>query len=167
MNSGDNVAVRLTNRLATALAAVAGIVLVGLMVVTFVDVAARYFLNRPLGGVFDLSQLGVVIITFFSLAYCETQRAHVSIEVLFNPLSRPVKRIVTRITNLAGASLMFTIGWQSFIASFDSMELNESSNLLLIPFYPFFWVVAFGSFIFGLVMLLRVLYPAPEAAPDT
>ena len=165
--SDDGAAVRLTNRVATAFAAVAGVVLLALMVVTSLDVAGRYFLNRPIEGVFDLTQLAVVVIAFFGLAYCAAQDGHVTIEVLFNLFGKSTQRVLNRIINLAGAALMILIAWRTMVESTDSRELGETSNLLLIPFFPFFWVVAAGSFLFALALLLRVFIPVSKVDSDT
>jgi TRAP-type C4-dicarboxylate transport system permease small subunit len=167
LTTDENPTVRAAHRLTTALAVLSGVALLGLMVLTTADVVGRYFFNAPIEGVFDLTQLGMVVIIFFGLAYCGMQGGHVSIEVIYNLLSGPARDVLNRVTNLAGAVLFAVIAWETIVQSIGMRELGETSNLLLIPFYPFMWVVALGSILFALVMLLRVFVPAAEDKDGT
>ena len=45
----------------------------------------------------------------------------------------------------------------------DVREFAEASQLLTIPFFPFYWVVAFGAGSMALVLALRIFVPAPES----
>ncbi len=154
---------RATDAVASYMAYIASIVLMLLMFITTADVAGRYFFNQPLTGVFDLTHFAVLIMVFFGLAYCGIKGGHVAIELLYDRLSRRVAKVLDRIINLLGATLFLVIAWRTVIQSFDIMEFKESSQLLLIPYYPFYWLVAFGSVIFALVMLGRIVVPENQA----
>ena len=148
--------VRATEIVVTASAYVAGIVLVLLMLLTTADVAGRYFFNAPITGVFDLTHFAVLIMTFLGLAYCGFRRGHVSIELLFDRFSRPVRRVLNRAINLVGAILFTVIAWRSLVQSVDVREFGEASQLVEIPFFPLYWLLAFGALLFAAVMALRV-----------
>ena len=148
--------VRATEIVVTASAYVAGFVLVLLMILTTADVAGRYFFNSPITGVFDLTHFAVLIMTFLGLAYCGFRRGHVSIELLFDRFSRPVRRVLNRAINLVGAILFTVIAWRSLVQSVDVREFGEASQLVEIPFFPLYWLLAFGALLFAAVMALRV-----------
>jgi hypothetical protein len=52
------------------------------------------------------------------------------------------------------------------VQSIDIIEFKEASQLLLIPLFPFYWLVAFGSVIFAIVMIMRIVIPEEKAEPQ-
>ena len=149
--------------LVTASAYIAGAVLVLLMFMTTADVVGRYFFNAPLTGVFDLTQFAVLIMTFLGFAYCAWRGAHVAIELLYNRLGRSVQRVLDPAINLIGCALFVLIAWRAVVQSVDVREFAEASQLLTIPFFPFYWVLAFGAGLMALVLALRIFVQALES----
>lgn len=154
---------RVTDAVVTFMVYIASIALMVLMLITTADVAGRYFFNHPLTGVFDLTHFAVLIMVFFGLAYCGIKGGHVVIELFYDKLNRSVARVLDRIINLVGGLLFLIIAWRTVIQSIDIIEFKESSQLLLIPYYPFYWLVAFGCFMFAMVMILRIFIPEQKA----
>lgn len=167
MTEADGPIARAIDFVVTASAYVAGAVLVLLMLLTTADVAGRYLFNAPLNGVFDLTHFAVLTMTFLSFAYCGYRGAHVAIELLYNKLGLATRRVLIRIINLAGCVLFVVIAWRAIVQSVDVRDFGEASQLLTIPFYPFYWVVAFGSFLFAIVLAFRIFVPAPEGDEAT
>lgn len=165
MTDQDGIFVRTTRLIVTAAAFIAGIVLVALMLLTTADVGGRYFLDHPITGVFDITHFAVLVMVFLGLAYCGFQNGHVAIDIFYNRLKPGAARILNKFINLAGAVFFGLIAWRTMVQSVDVKEFNEASQLVLIPFYPFYYVLAFGAALFAVVMVLRIFYPAPEK-PD-
>lgn len=163
----QNGLVRLTKWAVTASAALAGAVLVALMCLTVADVAGRYFFNAPLNGVFDLTQFAVLIMTFLSFAYCAYRGAHVTIELLYDRLGTGAQFVLRRASNLAGAVLFAVIAWRAVVQSVDVREFNEASQLLTIPYWPFYYVLAFGAALFAATLLLKTFIDLPEEGEES
>ena len=166
VGANGNILVRVTHLSVTASAAVAGVVLVALMFMTVADVVGRYFFNSPLNGVFDLTQFAVLIMTFLSFAYCGFRGAHVMIELLYDRIPKGAQFVCRRGANALGAVLFAVIAWRSVIQSFDVREFNETSQLLTIPFWPFYYVVAFGAGLFALVLAIKTFVDLPEEGDE-
>ena len=166
MNPDDNALIRATHITVTASAAVAGVVLVALMLMTVADVVGRYFFNSPLNGVFDLTQFSVLVMTFLSFAYCGFRGAHVVIELLYDRIPAGAQFAVRRISNAAGAILFAVIAWRAVVQSIDVRDFNETSQLLTIPYWPFYYVVAFGSALFAIVLAIKTFVDLPEESDD-
>lgn len=158
----DNLFVRATGITTIASAALAGVVLVALMFLTVADVVGRYFFNSPLNGVFDLTQFAVLIMTFLSFAYCGFRGAHVVIELLYDRIPKQAQFVVRRMSNAVGAVLFAIIAWRAVVQSFDVREFNETSQLLTIPYWPFYYVVAFGAALFAVVLAIKTFVDLPE-----
>ncbi len=153
--------VRATEIAVTVAAYIAGVVLVLLMLLTSADVAGRYFLNSPITGVFDLTHFAVLTMTFLGLAYCCFHDGHVAIELFYDKMNHRTKLVLDRLTNLAGCILFLVIAWQSVVQSVLVRQLNETSQLIEIPFFPFYWLLAFGSILFAFVMGLKIFVDLP------
>lgn len=164
MRPYEDIVSRITNVVVTAAACMAGLVLVFLMLMTTAGVVGRKF-GIPINGVFDLTHFTVLIMTFFGIAYCGFRGGHISIELLHQHLGPRTRNVLNRGINLLGCVLFAVIAWQTFVQSTIVREINESSQLLEIPYFPFYWMVAFGAGLFAFVMGLRVFVPEPEV-PD-
>lgn len=165
MRPDGDIASRLTRIVVTGAACIAGGVLVFLMFMTTIGTVGRWF-GYPINGVFDLTHFTVLIMTFLGLAYAGFHGAHVTIELLFQRLGRKTQEILERLINLVGCGIFLVIAWRTYIQSILVEEINESSQLLEIPHYPFYWLAAAGSLLFALVMLLRVFIPERRRDDD-
>lgn len=163
MSARIDTIVRATDIVTSAAACVAGFVLILLMLLTTADVAGRYFFNSPIGGVFDLTHFAVSIITYLGLAYCGWRGMHVVIELLYDKLPPAARRVLNRVINLAGCTLFGLISWRTAVQSIDVREMGEASQMMEIPFFPLYYLVAFGSGLFAWVMGLRIFVPEPES----
>lgn len=166
MNPRSNKIVRATDVVATAAAYAAGGVLILLMLLTTADVAGRYFFNSPINGVFDLTHFAVSIMVYLGLSYCALRGAHVAIELLYDKLPGAAQGVLNRITNLAGCILFAVISWRTVVQSLDVREMGEASQMMELPFFPLYCLVAFGSALFAWVLGLRVFVPEPESDGD-
>jgi TRAP-type C4-dicarboxylate transport system permease small subunit len=158
--------VNATEAVANAAAYVAGGTLVLLMLLTTADVVGRYFFNSPISGVFDLTHFAVAIMVYLGLAYCAFQSAHVAIELLFDKLPPVAQGFLERIINLAGCLLFAVISWRTVVQSLDVRDMGEASQMMEIPYFPLYCLVAFGSALFAWTMGLRVFIPKTESDGD-
>lgn len=154
---------RATDIITSAAAGVAGVVLVLLMLLTTADVAGRYFFDSPISGVFDLTHFAVSIMTYLGLAYCGYRGTHVVIELLYDRLPPAAQGVLDRLTNLAGCVLYALICWRTAVQAAEVREMGEASQMMEVPLFPLYCVVAFGSGLFAWVMGLRMFVPEPES----
>lgn len=65
---------------------VAALVMFGLMTLTCVDVVGRYFLNRPVAGGFELTEILLAALIFAGLPLVSLRDEHVTVD-LFDPVT--------------------------------------------------------------------------------
>src|SRR4029077_1450758 len=65
-----------------ALGVIAAVLLFGLMVLTCVDVVGRYFLNRPVYGAFEITEMLLAALIFLGLPLVTLRNEHVNVDVL-------------------------------------------------------------------------------------
>lgn len=153
---------RQISRFTRALVDVAGIVLLLLMLLTVADVAMRYLFNAPISGVWDITQMAMVIVTFLGFAYSGHVGGHIVID-LINGISAGTLRCLDILSDLVSAAVMLVIAWRSALYAFDVVTTGAASMTLLVPFYPLVAIVAFGSFMFALVSIANAIWP--DASP--
>lgn len=148
---------RVVNPLVRIINSVAAGVLAAMMFLTAMDVLLRYIFNRPISGAMEITQYMMVILVGFGLAYCAFVKGLVSVEVLTSRFSPRVQAILNSITYLLSFGFFSLVTWQSIKYIRLMFESNLVSAVLLIPTYPFVAMLALGSFVFSLVLLVQFL----------
>jgi TRAP-type C4-dicarboxylate transport system permease small subunit len=134
-----------------------GLILVALMAVTIVDVVYRYVLNAPIFGAHDVSVVLLVLVVAFSIAYGGRTGAHVAVEVftrLFTPL---IDRVASVFVRMIGAGVMVLVTWQLYLAGAVANDLAEGSQLLAIPFQPFYYALCVGIGLYAAVLVMEAV----------
>lgn len=142
--------------------------LLGLMFLTFASVVLRALVefsakNLPPQfqvidypqGIQDVSELGLLVVVFFGLAYTGWTGGHIAVDLLNNFISRRAQHWVDVFIHLVSAAIIAVLAWQSVEKGLVTIEDGEASHHVSIPFYPFYFVMAFGSLIFALVFCLQ------------
>jgi TRAP-type C4-dicarboxylate transport system permease small subunit len=148
---------RVVNPLVRIINSVAAGVLAAMMFLTAMDVLLRYIFNRPISGAMELTQYMMVTLVGFGLAYCALVKGLVSVEVLTSRFSPRVQAILNSITYLLSFGFFSLVTWQSIKYIRLIFESNLVSAVLLIPTYPFVAMLALGSLVFSLVLLVHFL----------
>jgi len=149
-----------------ALAAVSGVGIVAMMLLTCADVFLRYLFNAPIEGTLDVTQMLMVVVVFFGLAYCGWTRGHVVVDVLRELLPAKVIVPLAVLVNAIGAVAMLAMAWQSVETSFTYMITGETPMTVLIPKYPFIWVAAFGALTYAAILLFKTVRPDEREEAD-
>ena len=135
----------------TALAG--GIVLLALMLLTVVAVTVRKF-NFPITGTQDLSEAGLTVVVFFAMAYSGWTGGHIAVDLVSGILKGRGLRILDAVSRFLSAVFFGIVAWQSVLQGTDALEQGDGFNLIALPHYPFFFVVAFGCGLYALVLLV-------------
>jgi tripartite ATP-independent transporter DctM subunit len=116
-----------------------------MVILITLDVALRYFFNRPVKGSYELVEFMLVTIVCLGLAYTQTKKGHVSISLLTNKLSPPQLSVIHNLIHLFSFVIFVLITWRCILQAESLRADGTTSDLLFIPNYPFMWVVVFGS----------------------
>ena len=143
----------------TGLAVVAGIAIIAMMLLTCTDVFLRYFMNAPIAGTFDVTQMLMVIIVFFALGYCGWTGGHVVVDLLKDVFLRRLLVVLSVLVNAVGAAVMLAITWQAVLTAIDFMRTGETPMTVLIPKYPFILVTGFGALVYAAALLFKTRWP--------
>jgi TRAP-type transport system small permease protein len=141
------------------LAIAGGVGLLGLMLLTVVAVTVRK-LNWPFTGTQDLSEGGLIFVVFCAMAYSGWTGGHIAVDLISGVLKGRGLRILDSGARFLSGAFFVIVAWQSIRQGLDALEQGDGFNLLPIPHYPFYFIVAFGFGLYALVLLVLSLRSA-------
>ncbi len=146
---------KLVNCLSSWLNWVAGVALVGMLVLILADVIGSKLFNWPLPGAFEIVSFSCVVVIAFAIAQTQIIRGHIEVEFLTTRLPGIAQRVIGGIIYLAGMILFAFIAWTSYEFGRTLQVSGEVSMTERIPFYPFVYGIAFCSVMVFLVLLVQ------------
>ena len=145
------------DRSVKAMAIMAGIALMGLMLVVCYAVFMRRVFNAPPLWGTDVASVLLVPVAFFGFAYCGWTGGHIAVDII-SSLNRPnLTRWTDVIVRLLSAGMLGMLTWRCIVLLEDAIEIGEASELIEIPFAPFIVIMIIGSAVFTLTFLVMAL----------
>jgi TRAP-type C4-dicarboxylate transport system permease small subunit len=151
---------RYKNRLDQVVRAIAlwggGSLLLALMALTVLDVVRRYGFNAPIYGARDVAKLMLLCLVALSVAYSARTGGQVAIELFSQRLSPPLRRMLAIAVRLIAIPMLMILTWQLVNSGINASRFGEASLALLLPFAPFYTVLALGMGLYTLVLVVEV-----------
>jgi len=142
----------------------ASILLSCLMLVTFVDVVARYLFNRPIRGAFEVTELLLLVLIFAGLPLVSHADEHVTMDFIDRMLPAPAVPVLIRAVHALVAAVFFFLTWQVIIKAGRISAYGDTTDVLRIAVGPFVYFMAAMIFLSGLVHLFKVFVPGARRA---
>ena len=150
------------------LANVGAIILLGLVVLTCVDVIGRYMFNSPLVGAVELVRICMAGIIFFSFPLMFLRNDHIIVDLI--PFFR--RGWVGWVTAILTLVLTILVAWKIGDRVFDyavrALEDNDMTEYLSIPRWPVVGFITVSIFLaaFTAAVRLLVILTQPGELPD-
>ena len=142
----------------------ASILLFCLMSLTFVDVVARYLLNRPIRGAFEITELLLLVLIFAGLPLVSHADEHVTMDFIDRLLPGRLADLWLRLMHAACAAIMFFLAWQIWIKAGRLSAYGDTTDVLRITLGPFIYFMAAMIALTGLVHLYKIYSPGDRRA---
>ena len=139
------------------LGVIAGLALLWLMVLTVVAAVTRKVFLSPILGVFDLSEVTLLVLVFLGLAYCGRTGGHISVDLIAGIVKPAALRVMDAAVRLCGGAFLLFVAWETIARALDARAQHEATNMLFIQLYPFFLLVAAGFALYALVLIVQAL----------
>ena len=147
------------DRLELALGVASAIVLFAMMMITAVDVAGRYLLNKPLPGGFELTEMLLAALIYCGLPLVSKRRHHIVIDT-FDPLmSRAVKRAFDVFAEVVCWLTLSGIGYLIFRRALRVTEYGDTTSVLKLPLAPVAYLMGVMIVIAALIHLTLIFVP--------
>ena len=141
--------------------------LVALMLLGSSDVIGRYFLNRPIKGALEISEILLAGIIFFGLPYTTFVGGHVRVDTFVLLFSPPLQRIVACIISFLSFIIFGLIGWQGTELAWQSWQRNSAIDVFFVPVAPFQLFVSVGALGVCLELFLQIRHLIMGAREET
>ena len=140
-------------RVEVLLGIAASAILMGMMLLTFVDVVARYVFSRPLRGAFEVTELMLLVLIFAGLPLVSYANEHALMDFIDHILPAPLQRGLVRTVELVCAATMGLLAWLVWLKADRIWAYRDTTDVLRIAYGPF---VYFMAVMVGLAALIHV-----------
>jgi TRAP-type C4-dicarboxylate transport system permease small subunit len=136
------------------LAAVGGLLLFLLILVTFISVVGR---RSPIAGAwltggYEITELLMALLGIIATAWCWYQNGHIRIGLFRDNRSPRVRAILDAVSSFLGMILLIAVTWSVFQISEDSLSFGVATTYFRIPEGPFQVVFALIAAHFAVVL---------------
>jgi TRAP-type C4-dicarboxylate transport system permease small subunit len=142
----------------------ASVILFAMMLLTFVDVVARYLFNFPLRGGFEITELMLLVLIFAGLPLVSHADEHVTMDFIDRMLPPRAVLLVVRAAHALCAAVMFFLTWQVWIKARTIAGYGDTTDVLKILVGPFVYFMVAMILLTGLVHLYKVFAPGEARA---
>lgn len=134
------------DRFNLALAVLGGLATVALMINVVIDVAGRYFFNRPFEGTLDLTQfVWMPSLVALGLGYALLRGEHIRVNLLTAPTGSRVQRIIEVVGMVFTIGTMVLFVWFGIEKAEEAMAFDEKAvGTQWLEIWPFRWVIVVG-----------------------
>ena len=143
--------------LSTLLGHAGGYILFCMMLLTVCDVIGRYVFNSPITGAYEVTETMMVTAVFFFIAYTQTQKGHIAVDLVVIMLPRKIRVAIDIITHLMSLCILFLLAWMNILRWLELMARNEHTPIIHLPVSPFVLIIALGCFVFSIELIKDVV----------
>ena len=138
------------------LAVVSGFVLVALIGLTFADVVLRYVFAAPILGSKDLLEMGMVTVVALAFPFTWRIGGHIVVDLIPEYGLAGLNRSRDVAVRAIGFAIFALLAWRAWLRADDAALFNEATNMIELPFQPFFWVLAAAAAFQVLVLAAEI-----------
>src|SRR5215510_6670516 len=135
-----------------------------MMALTFVDVVARYLLNKPIRGAFEVTELMLMVVIFAGLPLVSHADEHVTMDFIDRLLPEGARKLLIRLVHVFCAAIMFFLTWQVWIKAGRISGYGDTTDVLRIAVGPFVYFMDAMIALTGLVHVYKIYAPGDASA---
>ena len=135
----------------------ASAILLAMMLLTVVDVVARYVFSRPVRGAFEVTELMLLVLIFAGLPLVSFADEHAVMDFIDRVLSMRAQRRLQHAVQAANAAFMFLLAWLVWLKADRIWAYRDATDVLRIVYGPFVYFMAVTCGLAGVIHLYKVV----------
>ena len=135
----------------------ASAILMAMMLLTFIDVVARYVFRRPVRGAFEVTELMLLVLIFAGLPLVSFTDEHAVMDFVDRVLGGRVLRGLQRLVQAVNAAFMFLLAWLTWLKADRIWAYRDSTDVLRIVYGPFVYFMAGTLGLAGVIHLYKIV----------
>lgn len=130
-------------------------------VLGFSDVVGTQFLDFPVPGTLEITESTMVLIVFGALAYTQSKRGHIRVEIVYNYFSPRGKAMADFFTHLIAFLYFALMAWEGINEAQYSWQIGEATmGTIRFPLFPARCLLVAGT----VLLLLQLVVDLVEDA---
>jgi len=135
----------------------ASAILFAMMLLTVVDVVARYVFSRPLRGAFEVTELMLVVLIFAGLPLVSFADEHAVMDFVDRVLAPRGQDRIQRAVHVLNAAFMGLVTWLMWRKANTIWAYRDATDVLRILYGPFVYFMALTLGLAGVIHLYKVV----------
>jgi len=135
----------------------ASAILLAMMLLTVVDVVARYVFSRPVRGAFEVTELMLVVLIFAGLPLVSFSEEHAVMDFIDRVTGTRARRWLRRAVEAASAAFMFLMAWLTWLKADRIWAYRDATDVLRVVYGPFVYFMAATLALAGVIHLHKVV----------
>jgi TRAP-type transport system small permease protein len=127
------------------------------MTMTVWDIIGRRLFSSSVPGIYELSSLGLVVISFTAMGLPQIEGENVGVTFIYDRLKPKVKAIFDFAISLICIALFSVVVRQTLTYAERMAASNQITPVLHIPLNPFIYLTAFGISVLILAFVLDMI----------
>jgi TRAP-type C4-dicarboxylate transport system permease small subunit len=124
---------------------------------TFTSVFMRAFLQTPIPGDVELTQMGIALAISMCLPWCQTQRGHILVDFFTQKSSVQSLRFMDSVGCLALAVMYGFLAWRTSVGAVSVREAGETTMIISLPMWWAYASLAPGLGLSALIALAQTI----------
>lgn len=127
-------------------------------VMTGIDVIMRYFLSRPIPGIYQLQEIFLVAMIALPLAYDQEKKLHIRVDILFSLFKGKARPAFELITVMIAFVLFGLATWTTGQAAWKSFVTGDYYlGAVHYPYWPSKTMIPLGTSLLCLRLLIEAV----------
>ena len=135
----------------------ASAILLAMMLLTVVDVVARYVFSRPVRGAFEITELMLVVLIFAGLPLVSFSDEHAVMDFIDRVLGPRGRRALERAVQATSAAFMVLMAWLTWLKADRIWAYRDATDVLRVVYGPFVYFMAATLALAGVIHLHKVV----------
>ncbi|GAB4182683.1 MAG: hypothetical protein Fur0039_27270 [Rhodocyclaceae bacterium] len=124
-----------------------------IMALTCVDVGGRYFLDAPVPGGFEITELAMGALIFTGLPLATLRGQQVTVDLFDSALPRALRSARDALMHLLSAACLAVVAWRLWIKAGQMLASGDTTATLHIPVPPLVYYMSLQAARTALVLL--------------
>ena len=145
----------ITTKVSNFMSILAGIVLLLMTAITFLDIVMRNF-GKPLLGAYELVAFMGVAVAALALPRASLQKTHVYVDIVIDKLPEFLQKTLKILTRIMVFFMFFFAAWYFMLMGKNFIETHTVTMSLKVPYYPVVFALAASSIVQCLICICEI-----------
>ena len=141
----------------------AALAILGLALITFVDVVARYIFNAPIPGAYEISELVMGVMIFAALPVVTWRGSHITIDLLDTITPRWISGWRDAFMFVVSSVVIAVLGWELWALAVTLASYGDVTEYLRMPIHPTLQAMSLLAWVASVIALLAALVGVKRA----